>query len=280
MLGTEWIGVVAKLCAVAAGTFIAIGITDIATIDAGWCDERPACLREWFGVSGSWAAAVVTAVTVIALFRQVAAMKEQNATVEKNAADDRTRVDRQIYLQTLPFRFELAAAAKVVQPLGGLFWQNYPDPATIPPHIAAQMPDGKTQFSRDTGFYEQLVAILDSEEFKKLLLFGNRELRTETDYILTQLDYFFRTFSRTGEGTGEIWVNGYFSHPALLENYPFFRRVFATHVDRLATLVNEIVIYFEVEPSSAVETLSAIGLPMKERARRVPDPATNQEPRS
>lgn len=53
----NWISFVCIMIAIAIGVAIAIMLSDIATVKAGWCDHRPACFREWIGALSGWVAA-------------------------------------------------------------------------------------------------------------------------------------------------------------------------------------------------------------------------------
>jgi hypothetical protein len=58
MRGTDWVKFGAVLGAIAVGTFIAIAVTDVATLKSRACDARPACLRDWIGALSGWVAAI------------------------------------------------------------------------------------------------------------------------------------------------------------------------------------------------------------------------------
>jgi hypothetical protein len=58
MRGTDWVKFGAVLGAIAVGTFIAIAVTDVATLKSQACDVRPACLRDWIGALSGWVAAI------------------------------------------------------------------------------------------------------------------------------------------------------------------------------------------------------------------------------
>jgi hypothetical protein len=53
----NWISLGCIVIAIAIGVAIAIMLSDIATVKAGWCDARPACFRDWISALSGWAAA-------------------------------------------------------------------------------------------------------------------------------------------------------------------------------------------------------------------------------
>lgn len=79
----NWISFLCIMAAIAIGVAIAMMLSDIATVKAGWCDARPACLRDWIGALSGWIAAagalVAAALTVPHLRAQA---KESRAQTE------------------------------------------------------------------------------------------------------------------------------------------------------------------------------------------------------
>lgn len=71
----NWISFVCIMIAIAIGVAIAIMLSDIATVKAGWCGERPHCLRDWIGAFSGWAAAAGAGATIWVLYQTLAHMR-------------------------------------------------------------------------------------------------------------------------------------------------------------------------------------------------------------
>lgn len=63
----NWISFGCIMAAIAIGVAIALMLSDIATVKAGWCDARPACFRDWVGALSGWAAAFAAGATMLFL---------------------------------------------------------------------------------------------------------------------------------------------------------------------------------------------------------------------
>lgn len=61
----NWISFGCVMAAIAIGVAIAVMLSDIATVKAGWCDARPACFRDWFAALSGWIAAAGALVAAI-----------------------------------------------------------------------------------------------------------------------------------------------------------------------------------------------------------------------
>ncbi|GAA2867260.1 hypothetical protein GGQ99_001316 [Aminobacter niigataensis] len=87
-----WIQFGAISGAVAVGTFIAIVVSDVATLKSAACDARPACLRDWVGALSGWVAALgaflAAIITLPELKRQASEARRQTDFAVGDAEPD------------------------------------------------------------------------------------------------------------------------------------------------------------------------------------------------
>lgn len=81
----NWISFGCIMAAIAIGVAIAVMLSDIATVNAAWCDARPACFRSWISSLSGWAAAGVALFSLIALFGQMNAARETLSTQRRTS---------------------------------------------------------------------------------------------------------------------------------------------------------------------------------------------------
>lgn len=89
----NWVSFICIMLAIAIGVAIAIMLSDIATVKAGWCDARPACFRNWIGVLSGWAAG---AGAVLAALATIPYLKQQVEQATKQVQEAKQQTDHML----------------------------------------------------------------------------------------------------------------------------------------------------------------------------------------